>query len=379
MSIEVCRTDDGRFEAVFSCVPECVKRVDAKGRLIDINPAGLAMIDAASVQDVRGRNLLDLIDPAFHDAFRAAVQEVFNGRAVQLQFEVIGLKGRRLWMDQSAAPLFDPGKPGHVIEMVAVTRDITALRASEAALLRAKVAEEVARSKSLFLSKVGNDLKTPLGQMIGYSELLKEAALDQGRTDDIGDIDRVLEAGSRLSSMLNQLLAVALEDTRRQSGAVAGFDLVEMIDDALASIKPVLNGAATRVAVAIGKEPQAWIGDGARISECLRATVSAASEFAGNGVIEIVVTPHHQGDASQLCLDIRAHGERIGATSLARADATDASLSPELGASALRLARDMARLMGGDLKVSAEPRGARFALRVPARSASSKPSIVDAA
>src|SRR5262245_31653236 len=148
MSIEVCRIDDGRFEAVFSCVPECVRRVDAEGRLIDINPAGLAMIDAASVEDVRGHNLLGLIDPAYHNAFRAAVQQGFNGQAVQLQFEVVGLKGRRLWMDQSAAPLFDPAKPGRVIEMVALTRDITALRASEAALLHAKVAEEVARSKS---------------------------------------------------------------------------------------------------------------------------------------------------------------------------------------------------------------------------------------
>ncbi len=374
MSAEVCDADEGRFQAVFACVPECVKRVDAEGRLIDINPAGLAMIDAAALDEVRGADLLGLIDPAYHSAFRDALAQVFAGKAVQLQFEVIGLKGRRLWMDQSAAPLFDGGTTGKVIEMVAVTRDITALRESEAALLRAKVAEEVARSKALFLANVGNDLKTPLGQILGYSELLKEAALDQGRVDDVADIERVLEAGSRLSSMLNQLLAIALEDARRQNSGITPFDLGELVEDALAFIRPVLQASGTHVAATLGEASQTWVGDGERLNQCLRSALSAASEFAAKGVIEIHAATVTEAGRAQLRLEISARRAKTHEEPVPRS-----SPPAELGPSALRLARDTARAMGGDIKVTPEPQGARFVLRVPAHRAPRQLLTTDAA
>ncbi len=364
--------DEGRFQAVFSSVPECVKRVDSDGRLIDINPAGLAMIDASSLDQVRGRNLLDLIDPAYHRAFREAIGTVFTGKSVQLQFEVVGFAGRRLWMDQSAAPLFDRSEPGKVIEMVAVTRDITAQRAAEATLLRAKVAEEVARAKSLFLANVGNDLKTPLNQIIGYSELLKEAALDRGRHEDIADIDRVLDAGARLSSMLNQMLAISLEETRRDSAGVGAFDLTELIGDAAALIKPILRASAARVVLDLDEVSQIWVGDREKLDQCLRSALSAAAEFATQGTITVGAKGILEGGRAQLRLEITAEGKRpdMGTSTL--------QAPPELGASALQLARDTARVMGGEMKISAEPSGMRLTLRVPARPDSPSPLVTAA-
>jgi len=364
-------SQDGRFKAVFACAPECIKRIGADGRLIDMNPAGLRMIDAARLEDVRGHDLLDLVDPQYHRAFREALASVFQGKSVQLQFEAVGLKGRRLWMDQSAAPLFDRNEPGKVVEMIAVTRDITALRAVEGELVRAKVAEEVARSKALFFSSIGNDLKTPLNQIVGYGELLKETALEQGRHDELADIGRLLEAAGRLVSLINQMLAVSLEEARRAASGAAAFDLAELVDDAAAAVKPVLRAAAAEVVVELSEAPQLWTGDADKLDQCLRSALSAAAEFAVKGAITINALAVFGQGCPQLQLEIVARGERL--------EPFRARARHELGLSALKLARDTARLMGGELKISAEPDGARLLLRVPARTASAEPFEASAA
>lgn len=364
--------EDGRFKAIFSCVPECVKRIAADGRLIDINPAGLAMIDAGSLEQVRGRDLIELIDPAYRGPFRDAISSVFAGKSVQLQFEVVGLAGRRLWMDQSAAPLFD--RSGAVVEMVAVTRDVTAQRAAEAELLRAKVVEEVARARSLFLASVGNELKTPLNQIMGYGELLKEVALEQSRHGDIADIDKILQASSQLLSMINQMQAVSLADGRRSEPGIGAFDLFELIDDALARINPVLQAVLAQAKVEVDGAPQLWTGDRHRIEQCLGAALSAAAEFAGGGAITVSALAVFDKGCPQLQLEIRARGERLGAEALQAMSL--AAGARAIGASRLELARSTARLMGGDLRISAEPHGARLLVLAPACPQEREPLLV---
>jgi PAS domain S-box-containing protein len=364
--------EDGRFRAIFACAPECIKRVGAEGRLIDINPAGLRMIGAASVEDVRGRNLIELIAPGHHRAFRDAIEAVFQGRSVQLQFEMVGLAGQRLWMDQSAAPLFDGSDPPRVVEMLAITRDITAQLAAERELLRAKVSEEVARSKSLFLAKVGNDLKTPLGQIIGYGELLKESALERGRDDELGDVQRVLDAAAQLLSMLNHMLAISQADARRDAAGVASFDLAELVDDAAAAIRSILHAMATEVVAELSDAPQIWRGDAHKLDQCLRSALTAAAEFAARGAITVRSLAVFDQGSPRLQIEIAATGEGLCARE-------GEALGHELGPSALKLARDTARMMGGDLKVCAEPKGARLLVRVPAEPVTAGPLEMTAA
>src|SRR5688572_25837870 len=123
--------DERRFRAIFEASPDCIKLVSAEGRLIDINAAGLAMIEADCASQLQGQSLFDLIDPAYHQVFRDSLEAVFAGRTTQLTFEVLTLSGRRLFMDQTAAPLFAADGSGRVVEMVAVTRNVSAERRAE--------------------------------------------------------------------------------------------------------------------------------------------------------------------------------------------------------------------------------------------------------
>src|SRR5690349_13692940 len=54
------RRTENRLRTIIETEPECVKLVDQQGRLLEMNPAGLAMIEADTIDVVRGRQIVDI-------------------------------------------------------------------------------------------------------------------------------------------------------------------------------------------------------------------------------------------------------------------------------------------------------------------------------
>jgi len=124
------------LRTIIQSEPECVKLMAADGRLLDMNPAGLAMIEAESFDEVRGKSLAALLRPADREAFTALTDAVFQGRAGVLEFEITGLKGTRRRLETHAVPLRNPD--GAIIAMLGLTRDITERTRAEEALTESR-------------------------------------------------------------------------------------------------------------------------------------------------------------------------------------------------------------------------------------------------
>ena len=112
--------------------PECVKIVGAGGILNYMNPAGLAMIEVDDLAVVAGHSVYPIVVPEHRQAFIDLTQNVLRGERGNLQFEIVGLKGTRRWLDTHAVPLFD--EQGNVEALLGLTRDITEQKHAEAAL-----------------------------------------------------------------------------------------------------------------------------------------------------------------------------------------------------------------------------------------------------
>ncbi len=121
-----------RLRTIFETEPECVKLFGPDGVVLEMNPAGLRMVEADSPDQVLGRSMFDLVRPADRAAFTALSERVLRGESGTLEFEIQGLKGTRRWLATHAVPLRD--EAGQVQSALAISRDITERKQAEARL-----------------------------------------------------------------------------------------------------------------------------------------------------------------------------------------------------------------------------------------------------
>ncbi len=122
--------NEARLRAIIQNEPECIKILDGQGLLVEMNPAGLAMIEADSLEQVVGTPILGVIAPEYKAAYADLHRRVIAGEAMQMKYEVVGLRGGRRWLETHAVPMMDHGAVVHL----SVTRDISEQRQAEEAL-----------------------------------------------------------------------------------------------------------------------------------------------------------------------------------------------------------------------------------------------------
>ena len=89
------------FRAMALTSPECIKVVARDGRLLQMNPAGLAMIGADSWQRVEHASALDLVAPEHQDMWLANHERVCAGETRVWEFGMVGLNTGSLGMEMA--------------------------------------------------------------------------------------------------------------------------------------------------------------------------------------------------------------------------------------------------------------------------------------
>jgi len=125
---------ENHIKTILETEPECIKQLNAKGELIYMNPAGLAMIEADNLEMVKGNSVINLISPNYQHAFKKLTMDVFKGNSGHLVFEIKGLKGTDRWLETHAVPLKDSA--GNIISLLGITRDITKRKHADKLLIQ---------------------------------------------------------------------------------------------------------------------------------------------------------------------------------------------------------------------------------------------------
>lgn len=120
---------ENHLRTILDNEPECVMILSKRGELVDMNPAGLAMIQADDLNEIKRTEVFDLVDESHRESFKLLHSNVFKGIIGKLEFRIKGLKGRKLWMETHAVPFRDTR--GKIISLLAVTRDITERKNAE--------------------------------------------------------------------------------------------------------------------------------------------------------------------------------------------------------------------------------------------------------
>lgn len=204
---EALQKNQSHLLAIIENEPECVKLVDPLGALLEMNPAGLAMLEAESLEEAQKYSLIDYLLPEWRAPFIALHKSVMNGNNALLEFEIKGLKGTRRWLETHATPLRD--SDGKVTMLLGITRDTT----------ERKNNEEKIRYLANFDNLTGLPNRTQLALKIKHllsmakrnNQQIAVMFLDLDRFKDINDSlghsigDTVLiESAARLTSFLRE-------------------------------------------------------------------------------------------------------------------------------------------------------------------------------
>jgi PAS domain S-box-containing protein len=85
---ETLRESEQRYKTLVERAPLCIHEIDVQGRLLSMNPAGLAMMGAKDEQEIVSRLYLDMGAPADRERVEALLARAGTGEASAFEFSV---------------------------------------------------------------------------------------------------------------------------------------------------------------------------------------------------------------------------------------------------------------------------------------------------
>ena len=126
--LALCQSEN-RLRAMIDAEPECIKLIASDGTLLEINAYGLAMMEVESADVLIGKPIDAVIVPEYRAAFADLHKSICQGNKGTLEFEIVGFKGTRRYMETYAVPLRNESD-GTFIHL-ALMRDVTQQKQAE--------------------------------------------------------------------------------------------------------------------------------------------------------------------------------------------------------------------------------------------------------
>ena len=230
------------------------------------------------------------------------------------------------------------------------------------------VAETADQRKTEFLRHMSHELRTPLNAILGYSELLREEALDREDSDLAKDLEHIHSASEHLLRLINNLLDISRIEADAIEFEIEDIVLPTLLDEVSSLLQPMARVGGNSLSIEV--DPTATIrGDRQRLKQVLVNLAANACKFTENGSIDVIVTIE---DDDQICFKVRDTGVGIAADDLRQifepfAQVSDDRSMREKGTGlGLTITRKLVELAGGSiLAESTVGTGTTFTLRLP--------------
>jgi two-component system, cell cycle sensor histidine kinase DivJ len=363
------RAGEARYRLLAEHAGDLITRHAPDGRILFASPAALRLTgtEAFHLLDAYPARIAhpDDCDELMFAMLRAARL----GEEGLAHWRLIRADGSALWVETSCRPA--PGlAAGGAREIIAVTRDISARKEAEEALLHARDAAEAAnRAKSRFLANMSHELRTPLNAIIGFSDMMRQelfGPLGAPRYRDYAA--HVHESGHHLLELINDILDMAKIEAGKRDLKLERLDPQEAGRRALALVRPLAEARKLRLVFEAADLPRFDV-DRRALQQILLNLLSNAIKFTPEGGrVTLSVTAERES----LCFAVRDTGIGIPAEELPRlgqpfeqvdGDYARAHRGTGLG---LALVRSLAELHGGAMSVeSAAGHGTCVRVRLP--------------
>lgn len=258
-----------RFREVLENVRLLAVMLDLDGRITFCNEY-LLEVTGWDQQEILGRNWFDLFIPegnVAREIWRTFVQE---GRLQpHAENEIVTRDGRRRLISWNNTALRDP--EGQVIGITSIGEDITERR--EAETERDRLIAEL----EAFAHTVAHDLKSPLGVILGYAEMLVAMDGSLGEAERAEALRAIAQTSQKMRSIIDELLLLA--QVRRGDATPEPLEMGQIVAAAMQRVSRLIEEHQAEIVT-----PTLWpiaMGYGPWIEEVWVNYLSNAIKYGG--------------------------------------------------------------------------------------------------
>jgi len=223
--------------------------------------------------------------------------------------------------------------------------------------------------KNQFLAIVSHELRTPLTSIIGFAELLREAAATQGGRA-LRYAENIMASGRMLLGLINDLLDLAKIEAGKLELHVSTLDMPELCRNLIDFVRPLADKKSLQLVALLPDDLPLITSDPGRIQQILYNLLSNAIKFTPEGGrVELKLT---RSDDEHVCVAVRDTGIGIPAELLPHVfekfRQLDDSMTREHSGTGLGLAisRELVTLLQGTIEVLSEfGKGSVFSVTLP--------------
>ena len=271
------------------------------------------------------------------------------------------VRGNMNVIDYATTPLPDGGT-------LVTFADVTVSKSYERALVERNEALEVAdRLKNQFIGHVSYELRTPLTNIIGFSDLLTSAYIGPLNDKQREYLNDISSSSRTLLAIIDDILDLATIDAGALELRRDTLNIDKVINAAIQGIRDRAARSELTIDIAIEEGVETFVADEQRVRQVLYNLLSNAVGFSHKGGTVRIACWHEDGDTVFEIAD-----EGVGIPVEQQDRIFDRFVSSSQGSKhrgaglGLSISRNLVELHGGTLTLSSEPgHGTRIKVRFP--------------
>ena len=367
---------DELFQKLSMNVDDVFLMLDAKTYQADyVSPNVEKLLGITVEQICKDICIFGKLHPAEHeDPEKNHLEEIQVHEQREWDFEYVHLKtGEKRWFHNIAMGSEVNGKKKYILVMSDRTSDWKMNQALSEAV---RAAETANRAKSMFLSNMSHDIRTPMNAIIGFTTLAVSNIDDKERVRDY--LGKILSSSNHLLSLINDILDMS----RIESGKIHLEETEVSLSDVLHDLKTIIGGQIHAKQLELYMDAMDVTNediycDKTRLNQVLLNLLSNAVKFtpaggtvsvrlkqcpgtqSGSALYEIRVKDNGIGMSQEFVQKLFSPFERERTSTVTRTQGTGLGMA---------ITKNIVNMMGGTIEVQTEyGKGTEFIVRLPFR------------
>ncbi len=351
-------------DIIFERMAEGVIVMNQNRQIVDLNPAA---------ENIMGLATADLVGESADEVFSSWFELIdlpHGGESTQNEISIQN-PAEVCYFMVSTSQL--KGRSERHTGWVMVLQDITDRKQMEREITQARdEAITASNLKTRLLANVSHDLRTPLGSILGYTEILQAGVQGEVNPGQYNTLTNIIDSTEQLLTFVNNLIGQA----QLESGKLRLNNQDIKPDELLSAFQSTANALARAKGLKLElvidpKMPKVLVGDPYWLRQIIINLISNAVKFTESGSVRVEVMPAGFENWAIKVTDTgegipsEAHEQIFEPFEQAETRVLDHS-QPHGSGLGLSIVRQLAELMGGQVELESQPgKGSTFTVCLP--------------